>query len=654
MEPIVVQNNKIVWTPSQQYIQRSNIMRFMERHGIKSYEELIARSTADLEWFWDAVAKDLGIEWFTPYKRVLDISAGLPWAKWFVGGKLNIVHNCVDRHAASLQASKMACIWEGEDGTVSRLTYQELAAQSCRMASALRSLNIQKGNRVGIFMPMTPETLIAAYACSKIGAVWIPIFSGYEAQAVVSRLNDCEAKAVFTSDGFLRKGHRIEMKTVADQAVALCPSVRHVIVHRRLGSQVPWEKERDIEWEDCLSGSNPDCATEWMDSEDPLFIAYTSGTTGKPKGAVHVHGGFLVKIAQEVAYQIDLHEEDILFWFTDMGWIMGPWEMVGAGALGGTIFLYEGAIDYPGPDRLWDMIERYKITILGISPTVVRALMRYGEEPVRKHDLRSLRILGSTGEPWNEKPWRWYFDNVGKGRCPIINISGGTEIGACLLSPLPILPLKPCTLGGPALGIDLDVFDEQGQSVKESGRVGELVVKRPWPAMTRGIWKNPQRYLETYWSRWPNVWVHGDWASVDEDGYWYLHGRSDDTLKIAGKRMGPAEMESALVSHPAVSEAAAIGIPHTVKGEVAVCLVILKPGYEPTEPLREELKHHVEKQLGKAFSPDTIKYVKDLPRTRNAKIMRRLIKAKYLGNKDLGDLSSLENPAALEEIAKAV
>ena len=646
--------NKFVWTPTSEYTQHSNIMRFMKRHGIKTYEDLIQRSAQDLEWFWDAVVKDLNLEWFRPYERVLDLSAGIAWSKWFSGGKINVTYNCVDRHATSEKATKLACIWEGEDGAIRKMTYRDLAAETNRMANALKSFNIQKGDRVGIFMPMTPETLIAAYACSKIGAIWIPIFSGFEAQAVASRLNDGQAKALFTSDGFLRKGHPIEMKQIADQAADLCPSIRNVIVHRRLGIQVPWQKERDLWWEDCTSKANTECPTEWMDSEDPLFIAYTSGTTGKPKGAVHVHGGFLVKIAQEVAYQIDLHEQDILFWLTDMGWIMGPWQMVGAGALGGTIFLYEGAIDHPTPDRLWEMVERHRITILGISPTVVRALMRYGEEPVRKHDLSSLRILGSTGEPWNTNPWEWYFKNVGGGRCPIINISGGTEIGACLLSPLPILSLKPCTLGGPALGIDLDVFDEHGKSIKGSGRVGELVVKKPWPAMTRGIWKDPQRYLETYWSRWPNVWVHGDWASVDEDGFWYLHGRSDDTLKIAGKRVGPAEIESALVSHPAVSEAAAIGIPHPVKGEVAVCFAILKPNDEPTESLREELKHHVEKQLGKALSPDTVKFVKDLPRTRNAKIMRRLIKAKYMGNQELGDLSALENPTALEAISQAL
>jgi len=381
------------------------------------------------------------------------------------------------------------------------------------------------------------------------------------------------------------------------------------------------------------------------------MIAYTSGTTGRPKGAVHVHGGFLVKIAQEVYHQTDLHPgEDVLFWITDMGWIMGPWEVVGGLACGGTVFLYEGAPDYPGPDRLWALVERHGISILGVSPTLIRALSRHGTAPLKAHDLSSIRVIGSTGEPWNPEPYRWCLEHVGGGRAPIINLSGGTEVGACFLSPVPIVPLKPCSLGGPALGVDVDVFDAEGNPVR--GQVGELVCKQPWPGMTRGVWRDPARYLETYWSRWEGVWVHGDWASVDADGEWFLHGRSDDTIKVAGKRVGPAEFESALVAHPAVTEAAAVGVPHALKGQAVWCYVVLQPGHEPGDALRDELLDGVVSILGKAFKPEKIRFVRELPKTRSAKIVRRAVRAAALGQ-DPGDVSSLENPSALEAVQQA-
>ncbi|HED04843.1 MAG TPA: AMP-dependent synthetase, partial [Candidatus Fraserbacteria bacterium] len=487
-------------------------------------------------------------------------------------------------------------------------------------------------------------------ACAKIGAIFIPIFSGFGPQAVAARLNDGQAKLLLTADGFWRKGRPVPMKQTADQAVAQCPGLEHLIVFRRLGSDIPWSESRDLDWDQLVASESAECPSEHLDSETPFMIIYTSGTTGKPKGAVHVHGGFLVKIAQEVAHQTDLQDGDVLFWFTDMGWIMGPWEVVGGLALGGTLFFYEGAPDYPQSDRLWALIERHKITTLGLSPTLVRALMRHGEAPLKKHDLSSLRILGSTGEPWDPTSWRWCLKNIGGGRCPIINLSGGTEVGACFLSALPITPLKPCSLVGPALGMDIDVVDDQGRPVRD-GQVGELICKKPWPAMTRGLWQDKSRYLEAYWSRWPDVWVHGDWASIDEDGYWYLHGRSDDTLKIAGKRVGPAEIEAALVAHPAVSEAAAVGVPHELKGEAVWCFVILAPGAEPSKNLATELRRTVAEQLGKPFAPARIGFVSQLPKTRNAKILRRAVRAAALGQ-DAGDLSGLENPEALEEIKR--
>jgi len=638
----------IVWRPSEKIVKSSNIWRFMQKHGIKTYRQLVKRSQAEIEWFWRAAEEDLGIQWFKKYKKVLDISKGIQWAEWFVNGRVNISYNCLDKHANSWRRNKIACMWEGEDGAVRKFTYYDTLVQTCKLASVLKDIGIKKGDAVGVFMPMTPETVIAFFAIVRLGAIFIPLFSGYGPQAVAARLSDCDAKALITTDGFKRKGAHVDMKKIADEAVQFCPGIKHIIVVQRTGANIELTHGRDILWSEIVNRKQKVYVKpEMMDSEDPFMIIYTSGTTGKPKGSVHVHGGFLVKISEEVAYQIDLHDDDILFWITDIGWIMGAWEIVGGMSLGGTIFLYDGAPDYPEPDRLWRMIEEHGITILGISPTAIRSLMRYGEEWVKKHDLSSLRVLGSTGESWNPDPYMWYFKNVGGSRCPVINISGGTEIGACFLSPHPIQPLKSCSLGGPALGMDIDVFDENGKPVR--GRVGELVCRKPWPGMTRGLWKDPCRYIETYWSRWKNIWVHGDWASVDKDGEWFLHGRSDDTIKVAGKRVGPAEVESALTAHNAVSESAAIGVPDELKGEAIVCFVVLKPGAEPCNPLREELKNIVVKQLGKTLMPKDIKFVKELPKTRNAKIIRRLIKATYLGQ-NVGDTSSLENPGVLEEI----
>jgi acetyl-CoA synthetase len=640
----------IAWRPSQEYIEQANVTRFMRAHGIDTYEDLILRSQGDIEWFWGAVAEDLEIEFFTPWEKVVDTSDGIPWAKWFVGGTTNLAHNCVDKWAERTPDA-VAVIWEGEEGAVRRVTYAGLREMADRLAGALRSLGVGRGDAVGIFLPMAPETVAATLATAKIGAVYLPIFSGYAADAVATRLADAEAKVLLTADGFLRRGQAVQMKEVADAAADQVSSVKHVVTWRRLGrGNAPWGP-RDLDWEE-LCAEQPDrFETEPLDSEHPLFIAYTSGTTGRPKGSVHVHGGFTAKIAEEVAYQADVHPGEILFWVTDLGWIMGPWEIVGAGALGATVFLYEGAPNHPEPDRIWAMVERHGITTLGVSPTLIRALIPAGDEWVEKHDLSSLRVIGSTGEPWNPEPYMWLFERVGGGRCPIINISGGTEVGACFLSPLPITELKPCTLRGPALGMAVDVWGPDGKPVPR-GEVGELVCTKPWPAMTRGIWRDPDRYLETYWSRFPDVWVHGDWASIDEDGFWFLHGRSDDTIKVAGKRVGPAEVESAVVHHPAVAESAAVGIPHEVKGETIWCFVVTKPGAATDDSLAGELKHVVAAHLGKAFMPARIVFVDELPRTRSAKILRRAIRATVIGE-DPGDLSSLENPTAIDKIRAA-
>jgi acetyl-CoA synthetase len=523
-----------------------------------------------------------------------------------------------------------------------------------RLANGLRSLGVGRGDAVGIFMPLVPETVAATLACAKLGAIYLPMFSGYGPDAVATRLADAGATVLLTADAFPRRGKPVPMKATADAAVAMTRGVRTVVVLDRMGgtAEVPWVDGRDVRWQD-LTASQPErFETEHLDPEHPLFIAYTSGTTGRPKGSVHVHGGFVVKIAAEVAYQVDLHPEECLFWVTDLGWIMGPWEIVGAGALGATVFLFDGAPNHPEPDRVWDMVERHRISTLGISPTLIRALIPAGDGFVERHDLSSLRVLGSTGEPWNPEPYLWYFDKVGGRRCPIINISGGTEVGACFLSPLPVTSLKPCTLRGPALGMDVDVWGPDGEPVA-AGEVGELVCKQPWPGMTRGIWGDPDRYIETYWSRWPDVWVHGDWATIDQDGFWFLHGRSDDTMNIAGKRVGPAEVESALAAHAAVAESAAIGVPHDVKGEAIWCFVVTKPGFEHGDVLAGELADSVAAHLGKSFKPSRIVFVEELPKTRSAKIVRRALRAAALGH-DPGDLSSLEDPGALDAVKEKI
>ena len=641
-----------VWEPTPEYIERANITRLMNKLGISDYRELVARSQLEVEWFWEAAIEDVGIEFFEPYDRLLDASKGPQWPLWFLGGRINLTYNCVDRHAAGELAGSPALIWEGEDGATKTWTYRDFASQVNRVANGLLAYGIGEGDSVAVYMPMVPEAVAAMYAIAKIGAIYLPIFSGFGAPSIATRLQDSDAKAMVTADAFYRRGTKVPMKATADEAVAASPTVQHVFVFSRFpGDDMP-AGPKDVPWEEAFAQQPDRLEAPPLDPETPYMVAYTSGTTGPPKGSVHVHGGFLVKIAQEVRYQLDARPGEVLYWVTDMGWIMGPLEMVGGHANGAAVFMYEGAPNYPEPDRLWEMCERHGVTILGISPTLVRALMPAGEEMVQKHDLSKLRILGSTGEPWNPEPYRWFSDVVGGGRVPIMNLSGGTEVGACFLGQAPVIPTKSCSLGTPSLGMAMDIFDAEGNRAPV-GEVGELVCTKPWPAQTRGFWGNPDRYIDAYWSRWRDVWVHGDWASVDEDGYWYLHGRSDDTLNIAGKRIGPAEFESAAVDHPAVVECAAVGVPHDVKGETVWCFCILRPGTEPTDELAAEVKAAIARELGKAFAPEQIRFVEELPKTRSAKILRRAIRATILGE-DPGDLSSLENPTAMEGIEKVV
>ena len=624
---------EIVWRPSREVLERANVVRLMRRHGIADYRDLVVRSQDDPEWFWPAAVEDMGLEFARAWEKVADLSRGPEWATWFVGGRLNIAHNCAHRWAERTPEA-VACVSLGEDGRRRTLTFAELSEQLTRLAEALAALGVGVGDRVAIYLPMSQEVAVASHACAHLGAIQVPIFSGFAAPAVAQRLQASEAKVAITRRTSLRRGREVPMLEILEEARVDAPALEHVVL---------------APWDDLLAEQTGELPAAELDSETPYLLTYTSGTTGRPKGVVHVQGGFLVSIAREVCYQADARPGDVIHFATDMGWIMGPWTVVGGHALGATLVFAEGAPDFP-PDRLWRLVEDERVSILGLSPTLVRALIPHGDPEA---DLSSLRTIVTTGEPWNPEPYRWLFEEVGDSRCPIINCSGGTEVGACFLSPTPAMSIKACSLGGPALGMAMDVVNVGGESLLGTGEVGELVCRKPFPGMTRGFWRDPDRYIETYWSRFPGVWTHGDWASVDEDGYWFLHGRSDDTLNIAGKRVGPAELESAAVAHPAVAEAAAVGVPHDVKGEVAWVFCALVPGRVGDEELADEVASRVAEDLGKAFRPERVLFVPALPKTRSAKIVRRAVRAKALG-RDPGDLSSLENPEALEEIANAI
>jgi acetyl-CoA synthetase len=636
--------NRFAWTPSQEQLEAANVTRLARRLGCADYHDLHRLSVEDPEGFWRAVRDDLALPFARDWDEVRDDSRGIEWTTWFTGARLSVAEACVHRWARE-RPDDEAAVLQGENGTRESLTWSELSREVTRLAEGLASLGIGRGDAVGIFLPMAPEAAIAAHACAHLGAVQVPIFSGFAAPAIAARLADAGAKALVTADGSLRRGATQPMKEIADEALAAAPSVEHVVVWRRLGLDARMTPGRDHDWAELVADVPGRLPALEVESEAPYLLAYTSGTTGRPKGALHVQGGFLVSIAREAAYQSDVRAGDRVLFATDMGWIMGPWTVVGAGALGATIVFMEGAPDWPA-DRIWRLVDSERVTMLGVSPTLIRALIAKGEPTA---DLSSLRAVTTTGEPWNRGPYDWLDEHVcGRGRIPIVNISGGTEVGACFLSVTPMAPTKPCSLGFPALGQDMDVLDESGAPVR--GEVGELVCRNAWPGMTRGIWGDPERYLDTYWRRFPGVWTHGDWASVDEDGYWFLHGRSDDTLNVAGKRIGPAELESAAVNHPAVAEAAAIGVPHEVKGEVPWLFCVLRPGAEASA---EEVSTAVTDELGKSFRPERILFVSALPRTRSAKIVRRAVRARALGQ-DPGDLSTLENPESLEEIANAV
>lgn len=646
----------VIWKPQGKYLE-CRAADFLKAHGMKDWRELVARSCEDTDWFWEEALKYMGVKWTREYKKLMDSSDGFEWTKWFVDGELNIVDNILDWHMekgktlgarTSVGKDHTALIFEGEEGEPRKYTYGELNELVSKTAGVMKKLGVGKGDAVGIYMPMVPEVVAVLFACFKIGAVAVPVFSGFGSQALAARLEDSEAKVLFTADGGVRRGKLVEIKKDADQAADAVASVKHVVVLKHTGNDVQWREGRDLWLHEELEKAESVPTVYDLPAEHPSMYLYTSGTTGKPKGTVHTHGGALAQISKELGFCFDVQPEDVFFWVTDIGWMMGPWEMIGVLFWGGTLVIFEGAPNYPTPDRIWQIVEKQKVSTLGISPTAIRALRSAGEEWVDKHDFASLRLLGSTGEPWDEDSYMWFFNRIGGGKCPVINISGGTEVVGGLLTPLPLMPLKPCSLGGPGLAMDIDVFSEEGKSIK--GEIGHLVCKKPGPSMTKGFLKAPERYIETYFEKFPGVWYHGDWAMVDEDGSWFLYGRSDDTIKVAGKRVGPGEVESALVEHPDVAEAAVVGVPHDIKGESLACFITLLPGKSETEELKEELRKLVAGKLGKTMRPDKIHTVPALPKTRSGKIVRKTIRCTYLGE-DAGDKSSIENPEALEHIS---
>jgi len=601
---------------------------------IQDYETAYKQSIADPEKFWEGIAKEL--HWFSPWNKVLDWN--YPWAKWFVGGTCNISYNCLDRHVQTWRKNKVAVIWVGEEGQERILTYGELYRQVNKCANALKSLGLKKGDRVSIYLPKIPEQIVAMLACARIGVIHSVVYSGFSATALATRIHDCEARVVITADVGYDRSKKVPLKPVVDEAVAKCPTVEKVIVVQREQATVPLQGPKELDWEEWVKDQSPKCEAEPLDSETPLYILYTSGTTGKPKGVLHVHGGYMVGTYITTKYVFDLKDEDVYFCVADPGWVTGHSYIVYGPLLNGaTILTAEGKPDFPNPGRWWDLIEHYGVSIFYTTPTAIRLLMKYGEEWPAKYDLSSLKILGSVGEPINPEAWEW-FHRVTGGTKPIMDTWWQTETGMILVTPLPCVPLKPGSATRGFLGIEADVMDREGKTVEHGG--GFAVIKKPWPSMMRTIYKEPDRYL-LYWNTIPGVYTAGDICHKDEDGYMWFMGRADDVVKVAGNRIGTAEVESALVSHEAVVEAAVIGKPHKTAGEQIKAFVILKQGYKETPDLIKSLQNHVLQELGKIAVPREIDIVPSLPKTRSGKIMRRVLKAQELGQ-DPGDISTLE------------
>jgi acetyl-CoA synthetase len=645
------------WVPTAEQIAGANLTAFLAAAGVADYPALLDAVKADLDGFYERLVRRLDLRWDRPWDRVLDASRGIPFATWFPGAQFNAAANCLDRHVDAGRGADTALIWEGEDGSVRRLSFAGLRDEVARLAAALTELGVGPGDTVGIFMPLLPETAIGLLAIAYIGAIAVPAFSGYGPDALATRLADARAKVLLTVDGVSRRGKGVAVKAVVDDALRSAPSVRSVLVFDRTGIDVPMQSGRDYAWRERTAAATPATSYARTSANDQIMLLYTSGSTGKPKGANHVHAGFPLKCMIDQHLCMDVKPGDRMLWFTDMGWMMGPFLVFGALGLGATIVLYEGTPDFPAPDRLWKICATHGVTHLGIAPTAIRSLMTHGDEHPRRHDLSKLRILASSGEPWNTEPWKWFAANVGRGIAPIINYSGGTEIGGGIIGAFPTMPLVPNSFHGPIPGMVADVYDTAGKPLRDE--VGELVVTQPWPGMTQSFWngdahaRDDERYIATYWNRFEQTWVHGDWCIVETGGdapYWFIRGRSDDTINVAGKRVGPAEFESAVGTHPHVKEAAAIAVPDAVKGDVVVVLAVLRDRADESEATRAELFACVDRAMGKSLRPKAIAFVDDLPKTRNLKVMRRVARGRYLGVSDLGDLSALENVGALNAI----
>jgi acetyl-CoA synthetase len=617
----------------------------MEAAIVQNRDEMTRHAEQDLEGFWEERAKEFF--WFKPWDKVLDDS-NQPFYKWFVGAKTNIVYNCLDRHVQGWRRNKLAIVWEGEKGEVRTFSYHALNREVCMFANVLRSMGVHKGDRVTIYMGRIPELPIAMLACAKIGAVHSVIYGGFSVEALHGRIEDSTSNIVITCDGGFMNGKVVELKQIVDEALKRSATVEHVIVVKRTGQDVTMEEGRDYWYHDLMSlpiaktsNGQSRCDTEVMDAEDPLFLLYTSGTTGKPKAILHTHGGYMVGVATTLKYVFDLKDEDRWWCTADPGWVTGhSYVVYGPLLLGATSFIYEGAPAYPYPNRWWSLIEKYGINVLYTAPTAIRGLMRFGEAWPNRHDLSSLRLLGTVGEPINPEAWRWYYRVIGKNRCPVMDTWWQTETGMFMITPMPETPLKPGSGTKPFPGVEADIVDEKGKSVGP-GEEGFLVLKKPWPAMLRTIYNDPDRYVSQYWSKYPGMYFTGDSARRDKDGYYWIIGRVDDVIKVSGYRLGTAEIESALVSHPAVAEAAAIGLPHEIKGNAIHAYVMLRSGFEPSDALAAELKEHVGHEMGPIAKPEKITFVPTLPKTRSGKIMRRVLKARAQGMPE-GDLSTLE------------
>ena len=618
----------------------------MKKHNITSLDELSIKSKNNLEWFWESVDKDIGIIWDEPYTKTLDMSNGIAWSKWFVNGKTNMYKSSVEKFTKQTP-NKIAYHFISENGIETKLSYFELNSKVSKLANGLKSLGVKKGDIIAIYLPMIEEAIVSILAAAKIGAIQTIIFSGYSSESLQIRLQDCHAKILLTSDGFNRKGKDVSQKTTIESAI-IDTDIEKIIMVSYMGIDQYKKSEKIQFYDELISNQSDSCDTEIMDSEDPLFILYTSGTTGKPKGVIHTHGGFSVFAGHQASYLVDIHQNDTLFWPADVGWITGlVWNVYGLLIMGASAIIYDGALDYPTEDRIWQILSKHKATIFGISPTAVRLFKKNNAQPLKKYSLDKLRNIPTTGEPLDEDSWWWLFEKVGNKKIPIMNLSGGTEIGGAMLSVFPGMKLKPSTVGIPVPGMNLDIVDDDGNSVREKN--GYLVIKSPWPAMTRGLLHDDDRYIKTYWSRFENIWFHGDYVFADSDNLWYMHGRTDDVINVSGHRMSTSEIEHIVISHKKISDAASISIPDAITGEaIVVFFVADKKKYTNLE---FEVIEHISKRIGKIAKPKYVFQLSDLPKTRTGKIMRRLLKTKLMGE-ELGDLSSLENPEILKEISK--